>query len=96
VAVPIDVDHVARLARLELTPDERERFGRQLAQILEHAERVGQVAAEDVPPTSHPLPRSNVLRDDEPRDGLTHDQAIANAPATEGGMFRVPRIVEQG
>ena len=96
MAVEIDLDHVARLARLALTDEERERFGRQLAMILAHAEKVGEVAADDVPPTSHPVPRSNVYRPDEPRPSLSHEEALANAPDREGEMFRVPRIVEEG
>lgn len=91
----IDVDHVARLARLALTPEEKERFGRQLAVILEAAARVGEVAAADVPPTSHPVPRSNVFRPDEARPCLAHEEALAGAPDVEAGRFRVPRIVEQ-
>jgi aspartyl-tRNA(Asn)/glutamyl-tRNA(Gln) amidotransferase subunit C len=96
MAVQIDIDHVARLARLRLTDEEKERFGRQLAMILEHAARVGEVAAADVPPTSHPVPRSNVYRPDEPAPSLSHEAALANAPETEDGRFRVPRIVEEG
>jgi aspartyl-tRNA(Asn)/glutamyl-tRNA(Gln) amidotransferase subunit C len=92
--VEIDVDHVARLARLALTEEERERFGRQLALILEHAEKVGEVAAEEVPPTSHPVPRSNVYRADEPEPSLTLEEALANAPEVEGNRFKVPRIME--
>ena len=93
--VEIDVDHVARLARLALTDEEKERFRRQLGLILEHAEKVGEVAADDVPPTSHPVPRSNVFRADEPRPGLTHEDALSTAPEAEEGRFKVPRIVEQ-
>jgi aspartyl-tRNA(Asn)/glutamyl-tRNA(Gln) amidotransferase subunit C len=93
--VDIDVEHVARLARLALTPEEKERFGRQLALILQHADRVSEVAAEDVAPTSHPVPRSNVFRPDEPRPCLDHEEALANAPEAESGRFRVPRIVDQ-
>jgi aspartyl-tRNA(Asn)/glutamyl-tRNA(Gln) amidotransferase subunit C len=93
--IDIDVDHVARLARLALTPEEKERFGRQLALILEHAAKVGEVAAEDIPPTSHPVPRSNVYRPDEPRPTLSHEDALAGAPEAEDGRFRVPRIVEE-
>ena len=93
--IRIDVDHVARLARLALSPEEKERLGRQLGVILEHAERVQQVAAEDVPPTSHPVPRSNVSRADERRPCLPQDEALASAPAQEAGRFKVPRIVEQ-
>src|SRR6266571_4699523 len=92
--VEIDVDHVARLARLSLTAEEKERFRRQLQLILEHAEKVGEVAAEDVPPTSHPIPRSNVYRPDEAEPCLTHEEALANAPEAEDGRFKVPRIVE--
>jgi aspartyl-tRNA(Asn)/glutamyl-tRNA(Gln) amidotransferase subunit C len=92
--VEIDVDHVARLARLALRDEERERFRAQLAVILEHAERVREVAAEDVPPTAHPLPRANVFRDDVPGDTLPHELALSTAPETEDGRFRVPRVTE--
>ena len=92
--VEIDIEHVARLARLGLSPEELERFRDQLGVILEHAERVTE-AAEDVPPTAHPLPTSNVFRADEPRDGLGRDEALANAPQREGDFFRVPPIVEE-
>jgi aspartyl-tRNA(Asn)/glutamyl-tRNA(Gln) amidotransferase subunit C len=95
MSIEIDVDHVARLARLALTAEEKERFGRQLAVILEHAAKVGEVAAEDIPPTSHPVPRANVYRPDEIRPGLSHEEALANAPEAEDGRFRVPKIVEE-
>ena len=95
MAVEIDIDHVARLARLRLTDEEKERFSRQLALILEHAARVGEVAAADVPPTSHPVPRANVYRPDEPVESLSHEAALSNAPEPEDGRFRVPRIVEE-
>lgn len=94
--VEIDVDHVARLARLALTEEERARFRAQLGVILEHAERVREVAAEDVPPTSHPIPMRNVLREDEPEPGLSHEEALAGAPEAERARFKVPRIVEMG
>jgi aspartyl-tRNA(Asn)/glutamyl-tRNA(Gln) amidotransferase subunit C len=94
VPVEIDVDHVARLARLALTDEERERFGQQLVQILEHAERVREVAAEDVPPTAQPVPLSNVFRDDVPRPSLTQEDALAGAPEVEQNRFKVPRIIE--
>ncbi|HZA27578.1 MAG TPA: Asp-tRNA(Asn)/Glu-tRNA(Gln) amidotransferase subunit GatC [Actinomycetota bacterium] len=92
--VEIDVDHVARLARLALTDEERERFRAQLRVILEHAERVREVAAEDVQPTSHPIPMQNVFREDEPEPTLSQDEALAGAPEAEKGQFKVPRIVE--
>lgn len=92
--VEIDVDHVARLARLALTDEERERLRSQLPLILEHAERVQEVAAEDVPATSHPFPLRNVFREDESEPTLSQDEALAGAPETERGQFKVPRIVE--
>lgn len=92
----IDVDHVARLARLGLSSEEKDRLALQLGIILEHAERVQQVAASDVPPTSHPVPRSNVFRSDDPRPCLPREEALAGAPEEEAGLFKVPRIVEQG
>jgi aspartyl-tRNA(Asn)/glutamyl-tRNA(Gln) amidotransferase subunit C len=94
--VEIDVEHVARLARLALSPDEMERFRHQLGLILEHAEKVSEVAADEVEPTSHPVPRSNVSRPDQPRPSLSQDEALAGAPEVEDGRFKVPRIVEQG
>lgn len=92
--VEIDVDHVARLARLALTDEERERFRAQLGVILEHAERVREVAADDVPPTAQPVPQRNVFRNDEPEPCLSPEEALAGAPEVEAGRFKVPRIVE--
>lgn len=92
--VEIDIDHVAKLARLELTDEEKDRLRAQLGLILEHAAKVGEVAADDVPPTAYAIPRSNVYRPDEPTPSLTHEQALANAPEAEAERFRVPRIVE--
>ena len=93
--VEIDVDHVARLARLALSEEEKERFRRQLGLILGHAEKVGEVAAEAVPPTAQPIPRANVLRPDVVLPSLSQEEALAGAPEVEDGRFRVPRIVEQ-
>jgi aspartyl-tRNA(Asn)/glutamyl-tRNA(Gln) amidotransferase subunit C len=94
VPVEIDVDHVARLARLSLTDEERERFRTQLGLILEHAERVREVAAEDVPPTAQPVPQRNVFREDHPEPALPAEDALAGAPETEDERFKVPRIIE--
>jgi aspartyl-tRNA(Asn)/glutamyl-tRNA(Gln) amidotransferase subunit C len=93
--VEIDIDHVARLARLALTDEEKARMKAQLGVILEHAARVQEVAADDVAPTAHAVPRANVFRPDVPEPGLTHEEALANAPEVEAGRFKVPRIVEQ-
>jgi aspartyl-tRNA(Asn)/glutamyl-tRNA(Gln) amidotransferase subunit C len=93
VPLDIDVEHIARLARLELSAEELDRLRLQLPVILEAAARVGEVAAEDVPPTSHPVPRSNVLRPDVERPTLTQAEALSTAPEVEDGRFRVPMIV---
>lgn len=92
--VDIDIEHVARLARLDLTEEEEERLRAQLGLILEHAAKVGEVAAADVPPTAWAIPRANVLRADEPTPSLQTEDALSNAPAAEQQRFRVPRIVE--
>ena len=92
--VQIDIEHVARLARLELSDDEKERLKAQLGVILEHAAKVGEVATADVEPTSSAIPRANVLRPDEPRPSLTASAALSNAPEAEEQRFKVPRIVE--
>jgi len=94
--VEIDIDHVAKLARLELSEDEKGRLAVQLGQILEHAARVGEVAAADVPPTASPIPRVNVYRDDVVEPSLPVDEALRNAPDRDGDRFRVPRIAETG
>lgn len=92
--VEIDIDHVARLARLELTDEEKARLREQLSAILEHAAKVGEVAAEDVPPTAYAIPRSNVLRPDEVTPSLPVEEVLANAPEVEDDRFKVPKIVE--
>jgi aspartyl-tRNA(Asn)/glutamyl-tRNA(Gln) amidotransferase subunit C len=88
-----DVAHVARLARLHLDDEELERFTEQLGAVLEHAADIAALDIADVPPTAHPLPLVNVLRDDEVRPGLDRDEVLAQAPAVEDGRFRVPRIL---
>ena len=94
--VEIDIEHVATLARLALTEAEKTQLAAQLGQILEHAARVGEVAAADVPPTATPIPRANVYRDDVVEPSLPVDEALRNAPDREGDRFRVPRIAETG
>lgn len=94
--VEIDIEHVAKLARLQLTDDEEAQLAAQLGQILTHAARVGEVAAAEVPPTASPIPRANVYRDDIPEPSLPVDEALRNAPERDGDRFRVPRIAETG
>ena len=84
------VMHVARLARLDLTAAEADRLTIELDAILEAVSKVSELDLADVPPTSHPLDLVNVWADDEPRPSLTVEEALANAPAREGNLFRVP------
>ena len=88
-----DVEHVARLARLDLTDGEVELFTGQLGAVLEHAADVEALDTSGVPPTAHPLPLENVLRDDRVEPSLDRDEVLGQAPATEDGRFRVPRIL---
>ena len=84
---------MARLARLDLTEDELERFTGQLGAVLEHAADIAALDIADVPPTAHPLPLVNVLREDVPVTSLDRGEVLAQAPATEDGRFKVPRIL---
>ena len=84
------VIRVAKLARLELRPDEIDRLTGELDAILAAVSKVGELDLADVPPTSHPLDLVNVWGDDEPRPSLSVDESFANAPAREGDLFRVP------
>jgi aspartyl-tRNA(Asn)/glutamyl-tRNA(Gln) amidotransferase subunit C len=91
--VAIDRDevlHVARLARLALTDEEVERLGAQLNAILEAVGKVSEIDLEGVEPTAHPLDLVNVWAEDEPRESLSVEEALANAPEREGGFFKVP------
>ena len=90
-----EVAHLARLARLALAEDELDHYAGQLDVILASVARVSEVAAEDIPPMSHPVPVTNVYRDDVERPGLTQQQALEMAPAAEDGRFRVPRILDE-
>jgi aspartyl-tRNA(Asn)/glutamyl-tRNA(Gln) amidotransferase subunit C len=83
--------HVAKLARLELTDEEVERFGGELSHVLDHIETIGELGdMADVEPTSHVVNVENVLRGDEPQPCLPHDVALASAPDAAMGGFRVP------
>ncbi|HZE41985.1 MAG TPA: Asp-tRNA(Asn)/Glu-tRNA(Gln) amidotransferase subunit GatC [Stackebrandtia sp.] len=88
-----EVAHLAHLARLDVTEDELDRFARQLEVILQAVQRVNEVAADDIPPTSHAVPLTNVYRADEPVPSLPRADALAGAPDVEQDRFRVPRIL---
>src|SRR4051794_12864081 len=90
-----EVSHLARLARLALTDDELDHFAAQLDVILASVATVSEVAAEDIPPTSHALPLTNVFRADVVRPSLSADEALSQAPAAEDGRFRVPRMPDE-
>ncbi|MEP6561659.1 MAG: Asp-tRNA(Asn)/Glu-tRNA(Gln) amidotransferase subunit GatC [Nakamurella sp.] len=88
-----DVAHLAQFARLELTEPELDLYVGQLSVILDAVTTVTAVAAGDIEPTTHAVPLTNVYREDVVRPGLTHEDALAGAPATEDGRFRVPQIL---
>ncbi|MFN8077103.1 MAG: Asp-tRNA(Asn)/Glu-tRNA(Gln) amidotransferase subunit GatC [Kineosporiaceae bacterium] len=90
-----EVAHLATLARIDLEPAELDRLAGELGQILEAVAQVQQVAGDDVPPTSHPIPLSNVTRPDTPRPSLSAQQALSGAPEAQDQRFRVPRILEE-
>jgi aspartyl-tRNA(Asn)/glutamyl-tRNA(Gln) amidotransferase subunit C len=88
-----EVAHVAKLARLQLTEEQIDVFTPQLAAILDHAADVEALELGDVPPTAHPYPLANVMRPDEPRLAGIRDAVLAEAPAADDGMFRVPPVL---
>ena len=89
-----DVEHVARLARLELNDDELGRMREQLNAILGYIDKLRELDVTNVEPTSHAVPLVNVMREDEVAPCLPRDQMLANAPDRVGELFRVPRIIE--
>ena len=89
-----EVEHVARLARLELTKEEKEQMRAQLDSILSYIEKLNELDTSAVEPTSHVLPMKNVFREDEVRPSLSQEEALANAPDRQDLFFRVPRILE--
>ena len=88
-----DVEHLAGLARIELSDDELDRLAAELPAILTHVAAVQEAAGDDVPPMSHPLPVDNVFRADEVRPPLSPDEALSGAPAAEEQRFLVPKIL---
>ncbi len=88
------VQHVALLARLELTEAEIQRDMHELNQILPHLDQLNQLDTAGIEPTSHAIPMTNVLRDDVVQPSLPNQAALANAPDQDAGCFRVPRVVE--
>lgn len=87
-----EVEHVAKLARLELTEDEKNKYSKQLGDILTYVEQMNKVDTDGVEPMSHAIPVVNVMREDEVVSEQTKDELMANAPSKEDGFFRVPKI----
>lgn len=90
-----EVAHLARLSRLAVTEDELDMFAGQLDVILQSVARIRDVAAADIPPTSHSVPLTNVLREDEVMPCLSRQDALSGAPDAAEGRFRVPRILDE-
>lgn len=92
--VQIDVAHVAKLARLNLTEAETKLFQAQLGRVLEYAEKLREPDTSQVEPSAHAAPIFDVFRQDEPRAGLTAEEALSNAPRQANGLFIVTKVVE--
>jgi len=90
-----EVAHLARLSRLAETEQELDQFAGQLDVILQSVARIGDVAADDIPPTSHSVPLTNIYRDDVVQPSLTQEEALSGAPDSAEGRFRVPRILDE-
>lgn len=88
------VEHIAELAKLRLTDEEKERFREQLSEILAYAERLQALDTEAIPPTATVLPLRTVLRPDEPRPSMPREDILANAPAAQAGYFAVPAVLD--
>lgn len=89
-----DVQHVARLARLHLSPEEEATFTEQMNAILQYAEKLNELDTTNVKPTTHVLQVSNVMREDVVKESLTQEEALLNAPEDEDGQFKVPAVLE--
>lgn len=90
----MDVEHIALLARLSLTEEERERFGSQLSSILSYVGKLNEIDTSGIEPASHVLEMKNIMREDELRSSLPVDDALMNAPDRSGNFYRVPKIIE--
>ena len=90
----MDLSRVVKLARIDLTPEEEQRLAPQLGEVLQYVEKLKELDVDGVEPTAHAVPLSNVLREDEPRESLSQEAALSNAPKSANGLFVVPKIVE--
>lgn len=92
--IDIDIEYVAKLARVELSEDEKSRFSQQLQDILGYFERIIAVDVSDVEPTAHAFPLFNVWQEDKTESGFTQETALSNAPEKRDNQIRVPKVVE--
>ncbi|HUM15259.1 MAG TPA: Asp-tRNA(Asn)/Glu-tRNA(Gln) amidotransferase subunit GatC [Candidatus Nitrosotalea sp.] len=90
-----DVEHVARLARLDLSAAEKERMRKELDGILSYIDKLRAIDTSGVEPTAHAVPVTNVMRDDTECPSLPQEDMLANAPDRHGELFRVPKIIEE-
>ena len=90
----IDLQHVVKLARIELSAKEEERIGPQLLEIIQYVEKLNELDIDEIEPIAHVVQLTNVLREDQPRPSLSQDDAMRNAPKSAKGLFVVPKIVE--
>lgn len=86
-------EHIARLAHIDITEEEKDKFTDQMNSILEHFEQLSEVDVENVKATRHPMEITNVFRDDEIKEGLSQEEATENAPEKEDGFIKAPRII---
>ena len=89
-----DVEHVARLARLELSTEEKALFAGQMDAILGYVEKLKELHTDDILPTSHAVPMENAFRDDQARQAIGVEKAMANAPDRVESFYRVPKVIE--
>lgn len=90
----MDLSRVVKLARIELTPEEEQRLAPQLVEVVKYIDKLNELDVSEVEPTAHATPLSNVMREDEPRESLSQEETLRNAPKTCNGLFHVPKIVE--
>jgi aspartyl-tRNA(Asn)/glutamyl-tRNA(Gln) amidotransferase subunit C len=89
-----EIEHIAMLARLSLTEEEKELFGAQLSSILDYMEKLNELDTEHIEPTSHVLSISNIMREDATRDSIPREDALSNAPDRTDKFYRVPKIID--
>jgi aspartyl-tRNA(Asn)/glutamyl-tRNA(Gln) amidotransferase subunit C len=87
-----DVEHVANLARIELTEEEKEKFTKQLGDIIKYVDQLNEVDTTNIDPMAHPYLMTNVMREDEVKYSNTKEELLQNAPEEEDGFFKVPKI----